>query len=133
MARETAEMRPPRKGPKLRQTSPERRPGATGGGAGGSDAANVPRVTSRSAQPGNRRGTVVRAIMSDELASCGSGGTQSYSKQILRAPSRSFAPAALRMTGSFARGKEREKPHSSPFFSPSFPLFYYRSRPALSS
>src|SRR2546427_13217028 len=57
MPPETAEMRPPRNGPRLRQTRPERRPGATGAGAGlGAGPANVPRATSR---------MVVRANMVD--------------------------------------------------------------------
>src|SRR2546427_6436347 len=57
MTPETGEMRPPRNGPRLRQTRPERRPGATGAGAGlGVRPANVPRATSR---------TVVRANMVD--------------------------------------------------------------------
>src|SRR5881628_419074 len=64
MAPETAEMRPPRNGPRLRQTSPERRLGATGARPG-AEPANAPSATSSSETAGSRSGMDVRAVMSD--------------------------------------------------------------------
>src|SRR6266496_5287031 len=67
MTPETAAMRPARNGPRLRQTRPERRPGATGvGGRGdGGGAANVARATSNSERPGSRSEDDIGANMDD--------------------------------------------------------------------
>src|SRR5207248_11209358 len=63
MAPEPAGMRPPRNGPRLRQTSPERWLGATGARPG-AEPANAPSATSSSETAGSRSGMDERAVMS---------------------------------------------------------------------